>query len=325
MSGNPSGQATSRRSDSRVLLAGLALLAALGAAQCSGGSAGTGPTGPSIPGPNSPGGNPTQSGPEIFAGAGDIAICGGNAEATARQLDGIGGTVFALGDNAYPSGARADFQNCYEPTWGRHKDRTRPTPGNHDYGTPGAVPYFDYFGPNAGPFGLGYYSFDLGAWHVISLNSNIPENGSAQIAWLRADLAQSSSARCTLAYWHHPVFSSGPNGTTPGEANIRSYVRDLFRILYEANADLVLAGHDHMYERFAPQDAEGRFDATHGIREFVVGTGGVPLYDVQMLRPNSEVRLKAHGVLKLTLSGDRYQWEFLAVSGAGDSGQGSCH
>ena len=308
-----------------VRIAGLAVavLAAAIGIQCSGGNSGTGsPTGPTIPGPSTPSpGPPPSGGPETFVGAGDIAICGGNAEATARQLDGIGGTVFTLGDNAYSSGTRADFQNCYEPTWGRHKSRTRPAPGNHDYGTPGASAYFEYFGANAGPIGLGYYSFDLGAWHVISLNSNIgTDPGSAQAAWLRADLAASANARCTLAYWHHPVFSSGPNGNR--EAPV---MREIYRILYNANVDLALVGHDHLYERFGPQDADGRLDTARGIRQFVVGTGGVPLYDFEAIKPNSEVRLKAHGVLRLVLSSDRYQWDFLAVSGPGDSGSQVCH
>jgi len=308
-----------------VRIAGLAVavLAAAIGIQCSGGSRGTGsPTGPTIPGPSTPSpGPPPTGGPETFVGAGDIAICGGNAEATARQLDGIGGTVFTLGDNAYSSGTRADFQNCYEPTWGRHKSRTRPAPGNHDYETPGASAYFEYFGANAGPIGLGYYSFDLGAWHVISLNSNIgTDPGSAQAAWLRADLAASANARCTLAFWHHPVFSSGPNGNR--EAPV---MREIYRILYNANVDLALVGHDHLYERFGPQDADGRLDTARGIRQFVVGTGGVPLYDFEAIKPNSEVRLKVHGVLRLVLSSDRYQWDFLAVSGAGDSGSQACH
>jgi len=302
-----------------------ALVACLLTVQCSGGgkSGGT-PTAPSVPGPSNPSPTPVPVGPEVFVGAGDIAICGGNSEATARQLDSIGGTVFTLGDNVYPNGARVDFQNCYEPSWGRHKSRTRPTPGNHDYGTAGAAPYYDYFGANAGPFGLGYYSFDLGAWHIISLNSNIPDSGSAQLAWLRSDLA-ASSAKCTLAYWHHPLFSSGPNATSAGEAPIRAYAKQLYQALYDANAELVMVGHDHTYERFAPQNPEGVLDTARGIRQFVIGTGGVPLYDFQSVKPNSESRLKVLGVMKLTLSSDRYQWEFLPVSGAGDSGTQTCH
>ncbi len=311
--------------DPRWPAAALALVACLVTVQCSGGGkSGGSPTSPTVPGPSNPTPTPVPVGPEVFVGAGDIAICGGNAEATARQLDGIGGTVFTLGDNAYPTGARVDFQNCYEPSWGRHKSRTRPAPGNHDYGTVGAAPYYDYFGANAGASGLGYYSFDLGAWHIISLNSNIPESGAAQLAWLRGDLA-ATSARCTLAYWHHPLFSSGPNAVNAGEASIRAYARQLYQLLYDANADLIMAGHEHLYERFAPQNPEGVLDTSRGIRQFVIGTGGVPLYDFQSVRANSETRLKVHGVMKLTLSTDRYQWEFLPVSGAGDSGTQVCH
>ena len=304
----------------RLTLAASLVAAALVTAQCGGGNAGSGsPTSPTVPGPNSPNPNPTPPAPETFVGAGDIAICGGNAEATARQLDGIGGTVFTLGDNAYSSGTRTDFQNCYEPTWGRHKSRTRPAPGNHDYASPGAAAYYEYFGANAGPPGLGYYSFELGAWHIISLNSNVPADGaSAQAAWLRADLAANPTTRCTLAYWHHPLFSSGPNGNN-------DYMRELFRLLYNAGADVLLSGHDHLYERFAPQDPDGRADPVRGLRQFVVGTGGVGLYDFVAIKPNSEVRVRAHGVIRLTLMSDRYQWEFLPVSGAGDSGIQTCH
>ncbi len=313
------------RLDPRWPAAVLVLVACLVTVQCSGGGkSGGSPTSPTVPGPSNPNPTPVPVGPEVFVGAGDIAICGGNAEATARQLDGIGGTVFTLGDNAYPSGTRVDFQNCYEPSWGRHKSRTRPAPGNHDYGTPGAAPYYDYFGANAGPSGLGYYSFDLGAWHIISLNSNIPDSGAAQLAWLRGDLA-ATSARCTLAYWHHPLFSSGPNAVNAGEASIRAYAKQLYQLLYDANADVVMAGHEHLYERFAPQNPEGALDTSRGIRQFVIGTGGVPLYDFQSVRPNSEARLKVNGVMKLTLSSDRYQWEFLPVGGAGDSGTQACH
>lgn len=316
----------SSRLDPRWPALALALAACLVTVQCSGGgNSGNGsPTGPSVPGPTNPNPTPVPVGPEVFVGAGDIAICGGNAEATARQLDSIGGTVFTLGDNAYPAGARVDFQNCYEPSWGRHKARTRPTPGNHDYGTAGAAPYFDYFGANAGTPGLGYYSFDLGAWHIVSLNSNTPEVGAAQLAWLRSDLA-ASTAKCTLAYWHHPLFSSGPNSVNAAEAPIRAYAKQLFQVLYDANADLVMVGHEHLYERFAPQNPEGVADAARGIRQIIIGTGGVPLYDFQSIRANSEARLKVHGIMKLTLSSDRYQWEFLPVSGGGDSGTQVCH
>jgi hypothetical protein len=261
-----------------------------------------------------------RAAPEVFVGAGDIALCtpDGNHEATAQLLDAIGGTVFALGDNAYYSGTVEEFRNCYDRTWGRHKNRTRPVPGNHEYETPGASGYFDYFGINAGPHGLGYYSFDLGAWHVVALNSNVPVSaGSTQGAWLRADLAANRS-RCTLAYWHHPRFSSGQHGN-------QEQMRDLWQILHEAGAEIILSAHDHVYERFAPQDADGFPDPAHGVRQFVVGTGGARPYAFASLRANSEVRMRTLGVLKLTLTADGYNWEFISVAGPGDSGTASCH
>jgi len=259
--------------------------------------------------------------PEIFVGAGDIAMCDDfGDEITGRLLDGISGTVFALGDNAYPSGRTEDYRNCYMPSWGRHLGRTRPTPGNHDYESPGAAPYFQYFGGNAGPTGLGYYSFELGAWHIISLNSNVPAQiNSVQGQWLKFDLASNQNTKCTLAFWHHPLFSSGQNGDSPD-------MRDFWRLLYDAGADLVLVGHDHDYERFATQDPDGRFDPVRGIREFVVGTGGGTLRPFLGAHANSEVRIaQAYGVLKLTLQTGGYQWDFVSGSGPGDSGASTCH
>ena len=256
---------------------------------------------------------------ETFVGAGDIANCSAGApQATSRLLDAITGTVFALGDNAYPSGAAEDYQTCYESSWGRHKSRTRPVPGNHEYDTGPATPYFEYFGFNAGPPGVGYYSYDLGNWHIIALNSNVAVGrGSAQVAWLRNDL-QAHRTRCTLAYWHYPLFSSSKNG------NIDP-MRDFWRILYDAGADVVLSAHDHVYERFAPQTPDGAADAARGIREFVVGTGGAPPYPFVNIQANSETRLSTMGVLKLSLKADGYDWSFIPVAGTGDSGSASCH
>jgi hypothetical protein len=272
------------------------------------------PPDPPVPSPSPPPPASTQ----IFVGAGDIAMCDANSEATAKLLDAIGGTVFALGDQAYFSGTADEYRRCYDPTWGRHKGRTRPVPGNHEYLSAGAAPYYAYFGTNAGPAGLGYYSFDVGSWHAIALNSNIDVSaGSAQAAWLRGDLA-ASRARCTIAYWHHPLFTSGPDGPSPE-------MRDFWRLLYDAGADVVLNGHEHLYERFAPQDPTGTADPSRGIREFIAGTGGAVLYQPITVRPNSERLLTAFGVLKLTLQADGYQWEFIPVSGGGDSGGGTCH
>ena len=255
-----------------------------------------------------------------FVGAGDIGQCtnGGAPDLTARLLDTIDGTVFALGDNAYPSGTAEDYQTCYDSSWGRHKGRTRPVAGNHEYDTPSATPYYEYFGFNAGPPGVGYYSYELGNWHIVALNSNVPVGrSSAQAAWLRNDLA-AHSGRCTLAYWHFPLFSSSKHG------NIEQ-MRDLWRILYDAGADVVLSAHDHVYERFAPQTPDGIADPARGIREFVAGTGGAPPYPFVDVKENSEARLSTIGVLKLSLKATGYDWNFISVGGPGDSGSGNCH
>jgi hypothetical protein len=257
-----------------------------------------------------------------LVGAGDIANCSTSTdEATARLLDDIAGTVFTAGDNAYPDGAAADFAACYAPTWGRHKARTRPSPGNHDYSTGGATGYFAYFGAAAGDPNTGYYSYDLGAWHIISLNSNVQMNrGSAQEQWLRADLA-ASTKRCTLAYWHHPRFSSGTHGSSTAS-------HDLWQALYDAGAEIVVVGHDHDYERFAPQTPDGAADPARGIREFVAGTGGTDLRSIGAGIANSEVRNgDTHGVLRLTLGAGTYEWRFVPIAGRvfSDSGSGTCH
>ena len=265
---------------------------------------------------------PRTSATAVLVGAGDIARCNVDTdEATAKLLDRIQGTIFTVGDNAYPAGTARDFQRCFEPTWGRHKDRIRPTPGNHDYRTEGARAYFDYFGRNAGPPGRGYYSYNLGAWHIVALNSNISVGpDSPQLSWLRQDLAD-HPAKCTLAYWHHARFSSGEHGND-------AKTRALWEALYQAGADVILVGHDHNYERFAPQRPDGAVDHRRGIRQFVVGTGGTSLRGIERRAANSEVRSSgAHGVLKLVLQPDGYQWEFVPVAGKSftDQGSGSCH
>jgi hypothetical protein len=257
----------------------------------------------------------------VFVGAGDIANCsvagGGGARATAALLDKIEGTIFTLGDNAYERGSEKEFRECFGPTWGRHKARIRPTLGNHDTITDRGKAYYEYFGENAGPKGLGYYSFDLGAWHIISLNSVNPTG--AQIKWLKEDLA-ASKRECVLAYWHVARFSSGAHGGDP-------IMAEAWKILYEASADIILSSHDHNYERFAPQDDKGKADPARGIRQFVVGTGGAGVYEFKRTAPNSEVRsASTYGVLKLTLSPGRYAWEFVPMSGQtfSDSGTGAC-
>ncbi len=257
----------------------------------------------------------------IFVGAGDIAECDGpGAERTAELLDGIDGTVFTAGDNAYFHATASDFRECYDITWGRHKFRTRPTPGNHEYESPGAAPYYAYFGGAAGPPGLGYYSYTVGTWHVISLNTEVDLGpASDQLTWLHNDLA-ANPAQCTIAIWHRPLFTSGPNGPFLP-------TRELWQTLYDNGADIVINGHEHLYERFVPQDPQGRVDLVRGMREFIVGTGGAMLYSFVPPRPNSEVRLSVWGVLKLTLTTGAYRWDFVPVAGSSlvDTGAGVCH
>jgi len=226
------------------------------------------------------------------------------------MLDHISGTVFTTGDNAYPNGSAEEFANCYDTSWGRHKDRTYPSPGNHDYHTPDAAGYFEYFGSRAGEPGKGYYSYDLGTWHIIALNSNIPvEAGSPQDQWLREDLASHPTV-CTLAYWHYPRFSSG---TVHGSDES---MQPLWEALYEYGADVVLVGHEHNYERFAPQDPQGNADPERGIRQFVIGSGGRSHYTFGPPIANSEVRNSdTTGLLKLTLHATSYSWEFIPEPG----------
>ncbi len=272
-----------------------------------------------------PSAGPSQT--AILVGAGDIADCRdlSGAEATAKLLDQIPGTVMAVGDLAYPDGSRENFV-CYDKTWGRAKSRTRPAPGNHEFHSNGATPYFDYFGAAAGDPKTGYYSYELGTWHIVVLNSECKdvggcEPGSPQEKWLRADLA-AHPATCTLAYWHKPLFSSGNahgNNLT---------VKPLWQALYEANADVIVGGHDHDYERFAPQNPDGAADSVRGIREFVVGTGGKNHRPFAEAKPNSELRdATAFGVLKFTLKPGGYDWQFIPEPGKSfaDSGSGSCH
>jgi Calcineurin-like phosphoesterase len=265
---------------------------------------------------------PSEAERPVLLAAGDIARCGPElrgAMATGRLLDRLQGTILSLGDHAYTTGAANDFQLCYEPAWGRHKGRTRPTPGNHDYFTENGRYYFAYFGENAGPERRGYYSFEVGGWHIVSLNSNIDSTaGSPQIQWLRNDLKTHPSV-CSLAYWHIPLYSSGDHGSNPK-------MRDAWEVLHQFGVDVALTAHDHNYERFAPLDAKGKPDPANGIRQFVVGTGGAGVYRFDRLLPQSEVRNnESYGILKLTLSPTGYDWEFVpAVGTFKDSGTATC-
>jgi len=260
----------------------------------------------------------------VLVGAGDIATCRGSGDsATAALLASIPGTVFTAGDNAYDSGSAAEYARCYGPTWGVFRARTRPAPGNHEYATAGAAGYFGYFGTRAGDPRRGYYAYNLGSWRIYVLNSNCWTvggcgAGSPQERWLRADLA-ASPRRCVLAYWHHPLFSSGLHGNQPA-------VRAFWDDLQAAGAEIVVNGHDHDYERFAPQTPGGVASAT-GIREFVVGTGGRSHYGFGTVRRNSQVRnATAYGVLELTLRAGSYDWRFVPAAGAtfSDAGHGTC-
>ena len=258
-----------------------------------------------------------QASAEILVGAGDISMCDNdNDELTAQLLDNIPGTVFTTGDNAYPDGTYQQFIECYDPTWGRHKDRTRPVPGNHEYLTDGAAGYFEYF-ENIPP----YYAYDLGSWRIYALNSEIDvTEESEQVQWLLEDLA-ANPRQCVLAYWHEPRWSSGR-----AHGSSRS-MQTLWRTMYEAGAELVLNGHEHSYERFAPMNARGEPDP-QGLREIVVGTGGRSTYNFDPPLPASEVRDNTgYGVLKLTLYDGGYDWEFIPAAGTTftDSGSDQCH
>ena len=269
-----------------------------------------------------------REGSAVMVGAGDIAKCLSSADnATAQLLDDIPGTVFTTGDNVYPSGSAWRFAFCYGSSWGRHKARTRPAPGNHEYlNSQDASDYFEYFGSAAGPPSRGYYSFDKSAWHVVALDSNCEQvrggggASSPMVGWLERDLA-AHRTECTLAYFHHPLFSSGEHGDQP-------QVRPIWEALYAADADVVVSAHDHSYERFAPQRPDGTRDGSRGIREFVVGTGGGEHYPFATIEPNSQVRnASTYGVLKITLSPRSYAWEFVPVEGESftDSGHDRCH
>src|SRR5881396_815373 len=256
-----------------------------------------------------------------FVGAGDISLCSHhNDTSTAKLLDTIPGTVFVTGDNVGSPGDSATYANCYNPTWGRQKARTFPVPGDVEYATAGAPGYYGYFGAAAGDPTKGYYSYNLGAWHVIALNSATSmAAGSVQELWLKADLAANTS-QCTLAYWHLPAFYSGTS-------TVRSAVLPLWNDLYAARADFVLNSHTRNYERFAPQTPAAVLDTVGGIRQFIVGTGGLGTWSFYTIAPNSLVRAQAYGVLKFTLSPGGYSWKFIPIAGTqfSDSGSASCH
>ncbi|MCU6432521.1 metallophosphoesterase [Undibacterium sp. Jales W-56] len=264
--------------------------------------------------------------------AGDIADCRKKpytesmAEKTAELIEaGLANdpkaVALTLGDNTYPIGKPEEFSQCYDPTWGRFKARTLPSPGNHDYGMPSAHGYYNYFGDLAGPERRGYYSRKVGHWQVLSLNSNIDgAQMQAQLQWLKEELSNNPS-RCTLAFWHHPVFSTGGHGSN-------NIMQAAWKLLVDAKADIVLASHDHDYERFVPLDEHGNIDQKNGLRSFVVGTGGARLTPMFFPKIITEIRDNAtYGVLKLSLHEKSYDWEFLPVAGQTftDKGSATCH
>lgn len=262
----------------------------------------------------------------ILIGAGDIANCGAaGAIATAKLLEQNQGVIFTAGDNAQRLASLDFYNSCFGESWGKYLPRIRPALGNHDYETPGAAGYFSYFGAAAGEAGQGYYGYNLGAWRVIVLNSNCAQVGgcgadSPQGQWLKNELAV-NPALCTIAYWHQPYFNSG-NHSSDEE------VKPFWEILNQAGAEIVLNGHAHDYERFAPQTPDGVRDDLNGIREFVVGTGGYAANAFEKIMPNSEARSTGvFGVLKLELNSGEYKWQFIPVAGEKftDSGSGKCH
>jgi hypothetical protein len=251
---------------------------------------------------------------------GDTGWCDAPAmPALSRLMATLGGDIFLAGDLAYPNGSLAEFQKCFDPDFGKFRSRFWAAPGNHDYQTAGADGFFTYFGDRAGPVRRGYYSVRSSSWNVLMLNSQAPiGRNSAQLDWARAELV-ANPARCTMAVIHYPFDSSGPNGPNP-------QLRDLWDVMHAQGVDVVVAGHDHLYERHAPQDANGRPDPARGIRLFIAGTGGAPPYGRARAAMNSEIVLSSHGMLRLKLEPALYEWEFLDVNGAAlDRGLTVCH
>lgn len=277
--------------------------------------------------PDAPASSEASAPIDTVIAVGDIGVCGKHDdELTARLVQQLPGPILALGDLAYAAGTEAEFERCFDPAWGGLRGRIHPVPGNHEYQTAGAGPYYEYFGGSAGTAGLGWYSFDIGEWHIIALNSNCEtrtnfcSDDSPQGDWLESDLARHRN-QCTLAIMHHPRWSSGDHGSDP-------MLSDLWTMLDDAGVEAVLAGHDHDYERFGAMDASGVADPATGMRQFVVGTGGRALDPFASVEPNSEARSNVdYGVLQLSLYADHYDWAFVPQTPGGytDAGSDTCH
>lgn len=277
------------------------------------------PSGPTGGGTGGGGGGGGGGQTVTVIGVGDIGQCGRPAVAeVARLVSTLEGTLLLAGDIAYFQGTAANFRECFDPWWGQFRPRWFAVPGNHEYESPSAAPYFTYFGAAAGPAGVGYHSLVLGDWLILMLNSNIPASaGSPQWEYARAQL-QAQRTPCTMAVWHHPRFTSGPGGPN-------FFMHDIWALLESARAEVILNGHDHLYERFARQLADGRAEPANGIRQFTVGTGGAELYNFVRAAGNSEERIMRFGVLRLTLRPAQVEWEFIALDGSvADRGLDTC-
>jgi acid phosphatase type 7 len=252
---------------------------------------------------------------------GDTGWCGSPALGPlSRLFERFDGDILLAGDLAYPSGTIEEFRNCFDPSFGKFKSRMRATPGNHDYvSSVSANAYFNYFGDRAGPSRAGYYSFKAAEWTVFMLNSNIPiGKGSPQWSYVRQTMQQTPT-QCTMAVLHHPFDSSGINGPTPS-------LRDIWELMYNLGADVIIAGHDHLYERHAPVNADQRRDDLKGIRQFTVGTGGAPLYNKVRHGLNSQYLVSNYGMLRLRLAPALYEWQFMDMNGnVLDPGLAVCH
>jgi hypothetical protein len=265
---------------------------------------------------------PIGTGSAVVTAIGDVGWCGSPGMAqVARLLQDISGQILLAGDLAYMNGRIEEFRNCFDPDFGRFRSRFRPALGNHEWdGGMRGDGYFQYFGDAAGPGRRGYYSFRAATWLVLMLNSSEPAaSNSAQYLWVRDEL-RTNPTRCALAVWHHPYVSSGPNGPNP-------FMRDMWQLLQDNNAEVVVTAHDHFYERFGPQDFAYLPDRDKGIRQFIAGSGGAPLYHAVSRFPNSEALVEAFGALKLTLNPMSYDWEFIdaRTSAVTDRGTTQCH